>query len=69
MTKKLDGTTSARKVFFFELPYWKDLLVRHNLDVMHIEKNICESILGLCLGSMVKLMTVRRLGWTCITLG
>ncbi|KAL5699749.1 THO complex subunit 7 [Ranunculus cassubicifolius] len=24
---------------FFELPYWKDLLLRHNLDVMHIEKN------------------------------
>jgi hypothetical protein len=22
------------------------LLVRHNLDVMHIEKNICESLLG-----------------------
>jgi hypothetical protein len=22
------------------------LLVRHNLDVMHIDKNICESILG-----------------------
>lgn len=24
----------------------KDLLLRHNLDVMHIEKNICESIIG-----------------------
>jgi hypothetical protein len=32
--------------YFFELPYWKTLLVRHNLDVMHIEKNICERILG-----------------------
>jgi hypothetical protein len=33
--------------YFFELPYWKTLLVRSNLDVMHIEKNnICESILG-----------------------
>jgi hypothetical protein len=31
---------------FFQLPYWKNLLVRHNLDVMHIEKNICESIIG-----------------------
>jgi hypothetical protein len=26
------------------------LLVRHNLDVMHIEKNICDSILGTLLG-------------------
>jgi hypothetical protein len=32
--------------YFFNLPYWEKLLVRHNLDVMHIEKNICESILG-----------------------
>jgi hypothetical protein len=31
---------------FFQLPYWKNLLVRHNLDVMHIEENICESIIG-----------------------
>ncbi|WVZ83514.1 hypothetical protein U9M48_030656, partial [Paspalum notatum var. saurae] len=35
-----------KKSIFFQLPYWKTLLVRHNLDVMHIEKNICESILG-----------------------
>ncbi|PRQ40943.1 hypothetical protein RchiOBHm_Chr4g0441621 [Rosa chinensis] len=35
-----------KKSIFFELPYWKVLLVRHNLDVMHIEKNICDSILG-----------------------
>ena len=31
---------------FFELPYWNKLKIRHNLDVMHIEKNICESIIG-----------------------
>ncbi|KNA22761.1 hypothetical protein SOVF_030240 [Spinacia oleracea] len=31
---------------FFRLPYWSKLLIRHNLDVMHIEKNICDSILG-----------------------
>ena len=31
---------------FFDLPYLKDLLVRHNLDVMHIEKNVCESLIG-----------------------
>jgi hypothetical protein len=35
-----------KKSIFFELPYWKFLLVRHNLDVMHIEKNICETVLG-----------------------
>ncbi|CAN6575551.1 unnamed protein product [Malus baccata var. baccata] len=31
---------------FFQLPYWKTLLVRHNLDVMHIEKNAFESVIG-----------------------
>lgn len=31
---------------FFRLSYWSKLLIRHNLDVMHIEKNICDSILG-----------------------
>ncbi|CAL1361192.1 unnamed protein product [Linum trigynum] len=30
---------------FFELPYWKDNILRHNLDVMHIEKNVCDNIL------------------------
>jgi hypothetical protein len=43
--KKLDGTIGGRSVFF-QLPYWETLLIRHNLDVMQIEKNICESILG-----------------------
>ena len=35
-----------KKSIFFDLPYWKHLLIRHNLDVMHIEKNVCESIVG-----------------------
>ena len=32
--------------YFFNLPYWSSLLIRDNLDVMHIEKNICEALLG-----------------------
>ena len=35
-----------KKSIFFELPYWRHLLIRRNLDVMHIEKNICDNILG-----------------------
>nr|XP_027063083.1 uncharacterized protein LOC113689513 [Coffea arabica] len=31
---------------FFDLPYWKDNMIRHNLDVMHIEKNISEIIVA-----------------------
>ncbi|WCJ24620.1 hypothetical protein M5689_006565 [Euphorbia peplus] len=35
-----------KKSIFFELPYWSKLIVRHNLDVMHIEKNVSENIIG-----------------------
>lgn len=35
-----------KRSIFFDLPYWKHNLLRHNLDVMHIEKNICDNLLG-----------------------
>jgi hypothetical protein len=35
-----------KKSIFFNLPYWSTLKLRHNLDVMHIEKNIRDSLLG-----------------------
>ncbi|KAL0546644.1 hypothetical protein IC582_016556 [Cucumis melo] len=35
-----------RRSDFFELPYWKNLHVRHCLDVMNIEKNVCMNIVG-----------------------
>ena len=34
-----------KKSAWWGLSYWKDLSLPHNLDVMHIEKNICENIL------------------------
>ncbi|XP_059638837.1 uncharacterized protein LOC132281119 [Cornus florida] len=45
-TKKDENVAWKKKSIFFELPYWEVLLVHHNLDVMHIEKNVCESIIG-----------------------
>jgi len=36
----------TKKSILFELPYWDTNLHRHNLDVMHIEKNICENVIG-----------------------
>ena len=35
-----------KKSILFDLKYWRYLHVHHNLDVMHIEKNVCESIIG-----------------------
>ncbi|KAK6128488.1 hypothetical protein DH2020_037772 [Rehmannia glutinosa] len=33
-----------KKSIFWELPYWSTNLIRHNLDVMHIEKNVFDNI-------------------------
>ncbi|KAL4021068.1 hypothetical protein IC575_019857 [Cucumis melo] len=40
------GTYWKKKSIFFELEYWKFLNVRHCLDVMHIEKNVCANLIG-----------------------
>jgi hypothetical protein len=31
---------------FWLLPYWKYLMVRHAIDVMHVEKNVFDSLIG-----------------------
>ena len=36
----------GKKSIFYNFEYQKHLLVRHQLDIMHIEKNVCESIYG-----------------------
>ncbi|TYJ99703.1 putative transposase [Cucumis melo var. makuwa] len=36
----------GRRKYFFDLPYWSRLLLRHKLDVMHIEKNVCDNLVG-----------------------
>jgi hypothetical protein len=28
------------------MPYWKDLMVHHAIDFMHVEKNVCEALIG-----------------------
>ncbi|XP_013695049.2 uncharacterized protein LOC106399125 [Brassica napus] len=35
-----------KRSIFFQLPYWEELPVRHNLDVMHIERNVAKSIVS-----------------------
>ena len=46
ISHELRGDNWNRKSIFFKLPYWRFLLFRHNLDVMHIEKNVCDIVLG-----------------------
>ncbi|XP_063949039.1 uncharacterized protein LOC108203290 [Daucus carota subsp. sativus] len=45
---KKPATSSVwkKRSIFWDLPYWEHLQVRHCLDFMHIEKNVCESIIG-----------------------
>jgi len=35
-----------KRSIFFYLPYWCKLDVKHCLDVMHIQKNVCDSLIG-----------------------
>ncbi|KAL0405686.1 UNVERIFIED_CONTAM: hypothetical protein Slati_3882500 [Sesamum latifolium] len=34
----------TNKSIFWDLPYWATHLIRHNIDVMHIEKNVLDNI-------------------------
>ncbi|XP_074300289.1 uncharacterized protein LOC141631530 [Silene latifolia] len=43
LKKKREGWW--KRSIFWDLPYWKTLLIRHNLDVMHIEKNFFEQMI------------------------
>ncbi|KAI5318152.1 hypothetical protein L3X38_037860 [Prunus dulcis] len=36
----------TQKPMLFELPYWSKLKLRHNLDVMHVEKNVFDTLVG-----------------------
>jgi len=35
-----------KRSIFFQLPYWEKNKLRHNLDVMHLEKNLCDNLIG-----------------------
>jgi hypothetical protein len=35
-----------KRLIFWNLPYRKDLMVRHAIDAMHVEKNVCEALIG-----------------------
>lgn len=54
--KKKKGTNNElvigpqkKKSIFFELLYWCTSFIHHCLDVIHIKKNICESIASMLL--------------------
>ena len=45
---------------FFDLPYWSDLDVRHCIDVMHVEKNVYDSLIDALLNITSKTKDVLK---------
>ena len=43
-----------KKSIFFQLEYWKHLLLCYNLDIMHIDKTVCDSVFGRCDNGNIK---------------
>ena len=41
---KTNGYGWRRRSIFWDLPYWSTNLIRHNLDVMYIDKNVFENV-------------------------
>ena len=50
----------TRKSIFFELEYWSQLKMRHNIDVMHVEKNVCESVVNTLLNIVGKTKDTKK---------
>jgi hypothetical protein len=44
--KQTNNNIWKKKSAFFDLPYLCNLDVRHCIDVMHVEKNVCDSVIG-----------------------
>ncbi|KAL6331580.1 hypothetical protein AAG906_011520 [Vitis piasezkii] len=50
----LEELNWTRKSIFFELEYWSKLKMRHNIDVMHVEKNVCDNVVNTLLNIVGK---------------
>ena len=43
--KGAEDSNWRKKSIFYELDYWSTNELKHNIDVMHVEKNVCDSLL------------------------
>ncbi|KAL2480245.1 Uncharacterized protein Adt_33211 [Abeliophyllum distichum] len=39
---------------FYDFPYWSSTELKHNIDIMHVEKTICDDFLGTILDDPFK---------------
>jgi hypothetical protein len=42
----IDIPFKKQSIFFKYLPYWKDFQTCHNINLMHVTKNVFDSIVG-----------------------
>ncbi|XP_057809998.1 uncharacterized protein LOC131024507 [Salvia miltiorrhiza] len=54
------GTGWKRRSILWDLPYWSSLLIRHNLDVIQIEKNVFDSVFNTVLNVQGKTKDTRK---------
>ncbi|CAM8989630.1 unnamed protein product [Rhodiola kirilowii] len=62
---RIESAPWKKRSIFFDLLYWHTLDVRHCIDVMHIEKNICESRIGTLLNIPGKTKDGLKRDWIC----
>ena len=60
-----------KKSIFFDLSYWSKLEVRHCINVMHVEKNVCGSLIGTLFNiigkmKMLEYMALNERGVNCL---
>jgi hypothetical protein len=44
--KSVEKNIWKKRSVFFDIPYWSSLGVIHCIDVMHVEKYVCDSVVG-----------------------
>ena len=65
-TQKKDASEKniwKKRSIFFDLPYWFDLDVRHCIDLMHVKKNVCDSLI---IAPFLTLKARQRMVWSVI---
>ncbi|XP_028758731.1 uncharacterized protein LOC114717701 [Neltuma alba] len=58
-----------KRSIFFQLPYWKNLLIRHNLDVMHIERNVSDNLVSTVMDLLGKTKDTLKSRYDLVDLG
>lgn len=49
-----------KRSVFFDLLYWSSLDVRYCLDVIHVEKNVCDNLIGTLLNIKGKIKYTKK---------